>query len=75
VQHVGAARIAMEKLSARPSVCLSVRRVPVPYYTRHLITLRASSIVTKLNSSSIGPEYGTLQNVNLRAVRRLATIA
>jgi len=35
VQHVSAARISHGR-AARPSVCLSVRRVPMPYYTRHL---------------------------------------
>jgi len=45
VQHVSAARIAMKKLSVRPSVCLSVRRVPIPYYTRHLCVSSAFLLV------------------------------
>jgi len=34
VKHVSAVRISHGK-AARPSVRLSVRRVPIPYYTRH----------------------------------------
>ena len=39
-----------------------------------VVLMNASSIVTRLNSTSVRPEYRTLENVNLYAVRRLAAI-
>jgi len=44
VQHVSAARISHGK-AVRPSVCLSVRRVPLPYYMHHLCVSSAFLLV------------------------------
>jgi len=44
VQHVSAVRISHGK-AVRPSVCLSVHRVPVPYYTSHLCVSSAFFLV------------------------------